>query len=124
MSGSQTSKMGQRKVRTEIFRLVAASLTSTLAQTTTGVTEGTYHCKAKLTSTGIFALQLGDAYIFARAPVVQATAEDASQKVFCVVAGNTSGGLITVNCFSDAGTATSPTAVNLTVTGSDAADQI
>ncbi len=121
-SGSQTSKMGQRKVRTEIFRLVAASLTSTLAQTTTGVTEGTYHCTAKLTSTGIFALQLNDAY--ARVPIVQATAEDATQKVFCVVAGNTTGGLITVNCFSDAGSATSPTAVHLTVTGSNATDQI
>ncbi len=124
MSGSQTSKFGQRRVRTEIFRLVAASLTSTLAQTTTGVTEGTYHCTAKLTSAGIFALQLNTSYVYARAPIVQACAEDATQKVFCVVAGNTSGGLITVNCFSDAGTATSPTALHLMVAGSDVVDQI
>ncbi len=120
--GSQTQLTGQRKVRTEMFRLVAASLTTVKANTTTGITEGTYKGTASLTSTGIFSLQLNKAY--ARAPIVQATAEDASQKVFAVVAGNTAGGLITVNCFSDAGTATSPTALHLLVTGSDAVDQI
>lgn len=122
MGGSQTHKTGQRKVRTEMFRFVTASLTTVQATNTTAITEGTYKCTAKLTSAGIVAVQLNNT--FARVPNVQATAEDATQKVFCVVAGNTLGGLITVNCFSDAGTATSPTALHLLVTGSDTPDQI
>ncbi len=122
MSGSQTSKFGQRRVRTELFRLVSGSLTTAQTSTTSGITEGTYHCTAALTATGVFALQLNQAY--ARVPIVTANAESSSGKVFAVVAGNTSGGLITVNCFSDAGTATSPTALHVLVVGSDVVDQI
>lgn len=122
MSGSQTHKTGQRKVRTEMFRFVTASLTTVQATNTTAITEGTYKCTAKLTSAGIVAVQLNSP--FARVPIVQATAEDGTQKVFCVVAGNTLAGLITINCFADTGTATSPTALHLVVNGCDTTDQI
>ena len=122
--GSQTMKTGQRKVRFETFRFVSGSLTTAQTSNTTAITEGTYHCTAALTGTGVLAIQLNSDKVFARVPVVTANAEHASSKLFCVVAGNTTGGLITLNCFSDAGTATSPTAWHVTVIGSDAVDQV
>jgi len=112
----------QRKVRTEFFRLVVASLPATTpAQSSTGCPEGSFRCTVAKTATGVFVLNFNTP--FSRIPVVTANALSASGKLFMVVSAAATTG-ITLKCFADDGTATDPTGVHITVIGSDTADQV
>lgn len=117
----------QRVQRTEIFRLVPASLTGSFAQSLTGVPEGTYHCTAKKTSTGVYQIQLNSAQLYAgaRIPNVTCQALHATLSLTAVVAAVTVGGLITINVFTTtSAAATDATQLFVTVEGSDVNDQV
>lgn len=112
----------QRKVRVESFRLVAASVpTGTAAQTATGCTQGTYQCTVLKNGTGDFTVNFNQP--FARTPCSVASPLHASSKLFATKVSE-SASAVRFAVFSDAGTATDPTSLEILVIGSDAADQI
>lgn len=112
----------QRRARLEFFRLLFASLPATTpAQSTTGVPEGAYRCKAAKTATGVAVLTFNEP--FQRVPSITASAMSAAGKLFAVVAAVSASGC-TINVFADDGTATDPTQLHIQVIGADTADQI
>ncbi len=112
----------QRGPRTEVFKLVCASVpTGTAAQTATGCTEGTYQCTVLKNAVGDYTVNFNK--IFVRAPIVNPTPLHATAKVFAkLVSASTSATRITV--YDDGGTLTDPTEIHISVSGHDTADQI
>lgn len=110
----------QRLPRYEMFTIVPASMpTGTAAQSTTGVTEGTYLCTSIKNGTGDYTINFNRK--FGRTPVVVAMAFHASAKLFLTVkvVSSTSVQLL---CWTDAGVAGDATSVNVLVFGTDSAD--
>src|ERR1700760_4280079 len=92
---------GQRNQRTEIIRLVPASLTGSFASSLAAIPEGTYHCTAKKTSTGVFSLQMNADRAYARPPNVTIQLIHATLNLTAVLSAvPTVAGLITFNTFT------------------------
>ena len=110
----------QRRMRKEQFVIKPANIsTGTAAQDTTNVTEGAYRCKVQRIGTGSVELTFKEAFL--RTPVVQLTAMHATSKLFPTLVSYDKT-KVRFAVFSDAGTATDPTEVHLTVTGADTVD--
>ena len=112
----------QRAARTEIFRLIPASIaTGAATQSVAGCVEGTYQCTVAKNGTGDYSITYNTP--FARKGVVNATALHTTGKYFASLhSSSTTGCRILV--WSDAGTASDPTEIHVTVRGFDTADQI
>ncbi len=111
----------QRAERTLKLRLVHASLTGSQASLAAAIPEGYTKVSAATTGTGVYVINFLTP--FRRVPVVNAMALSAAGKLFCVL-GAASTSSITINVFSDAGTATNVTDLHVTVDGFDVPDQV
>lgn len=116
-------KSGQRKQREEIVKLVPANLTGSLASTLAAIPEGTYHCQALTSGTGLFQITLNPAFGYARAPVPVFTALHATAKLFCTLTSVTTTTII-FRVYSDAGVLTDPTSIHVIIVGCDTVDQL
>lgn len=115
------SNSSQRGTREEAFILVPASLSGTLAQSVAGCIEGTYQCRARRVSAGLFEISYNKP--FARKPVAIATALHASTNLVACITANTAS-LLTILVKTDAGVATDPTELHVVARGFDVAQQI
>ena len=117
---------GQRNQRTEIVRLVVASLTGSLATSLAAIPEGTYHCTARKTATGVFQVQLNSDKLFLRPPNVHLQVISAAGFIVAALtAVPTLAGLISFNTYtSSTGAAVDPTQIIVTIEGSDSVDQV
>ncbi len=112
----------QRSVREEQFRLVVASVpTGTAAQTATGCPEGTFRCTVLKNGTGDYTINFNNTFV--RTPGVWAEALHASSKLFTVLKTRTTSA-VNILVYSDAGTATDATEVDVFVRGHDTDDQV
>lgn len=115
------SQSSQRGAREAAFILVPASLSASLVQSIAGCIEGTYQCRARRVSAGLFEISYNKP--FARKPVISATALHASTNlVVCATASTPT--LLTLLVKTDAGVATDPTELHVTARGFDTAQQI
>lgn len=113
----------QRKLRTEIFKVVPASLTTGAAavSNTTVLPEGFTRATVAATAVGDYTLTYTAP--FGRAPVVTANALSTtlSLKVVQHTSSTTAFRFLVKN---DSGTLTAPTSIDVTVTGSDSTDGV
>lgn len=111
----------QRKTRLLGFRLVVASLTGSLVRNAAGCPEGFSQCTVQKVGTGSFRLDFVQPFV--RIPQVQITCLSAAGSVKAITTTRTKSS-VTWLVKNDAGAATDPTEMDVTVMGVDTADQI
>lgn len=114
-------KSTQRNPRLLSFRLVVASMPGTLGRSVLGCPEGFAQCTVQAVGTGSYRMDFVTP--FKRVPQVQVQPMHATLSLKAVITTRTASS-ITWLVKNDAGAATAPTEMDVTIIGYDSADQL